>query len=146
MIHGVVPHSWKISRKLFLYSLLLKAYSMLLNTYMLRSKEFQRMHLPCILQHRETSKCTPVYTEMYPWKVTILLKEQATFIKVIKASITLMWMRCLSLFYTSSENNWLWEWINAHVINTSLARSSSPNEGILVSLSFYKLENVTERW
>ena len=58
----------------------------------LKSKEFQRLHLPCIPQHRETSKCTPVYIEMYPGKVVALLKEQATF---IKTRIALMWMRCL---------------------------------------------------
>ena len=54
----------------------------------LRSKEFQRIHLPCIPQHRETSKCTLVCIEMYPGKVVALLKEQATF---IKASMALMW-------------------------------------------------------
>jgi len=42
------------------------------------SKEFQRIHLPRIPQHRETSKCTLVYIEMYPGKVVALLKEQAT--------------------------------------------------------------------
>ena len=51
--------------------------------------------MPCILQHRETFKCTPlyietVYIEMYPGKVVALLKEQATFIKV---GMALMWMR-----------------------------------------------------
>ena len=51
----------------------------------LRSKEFQRIHLPCIPQHRETSNCTPVYIEMYPGKVVTLLKEQATFIKASMA-------------------------------------------------------------
>ena len=56
----------------------------------LRPKEFQRIHLSCIPQHRETSKCTLVYIEMYPRKVVALLKEQATF---IKASMALMWMR-----------------------------------------------------
>ena len=56
----------------------------------LRSKEFQRIDLPCIPQHRETSKCTLVYIEMYPRKVVALLKEQATF---IKASMALMCMR-----------------------------------------------------
>ena len=72
----------------------------------LRSKEFQRIHLPCIPQHRETSKCVPVYTEMYLGKIVVLLKEQATF---TKARVALMWIRCLSLFYTSSYNNQLWE-------------------------------------
>jgi len=33
-----------------------------------------------------------------------LLKEQATF---IKASIALIWMKCLSFFYTSSNKNQL---------------------------------------
>jgi len=33
-------------------------------------------------------------------------KGQATF---IKARISLMWIRCLNLFYTSSDNNRLWE-------------------------------------
>jgi len=47
----------------------------------LRSKGFQRTHLPCIPQHRETSKCTLVYIEMHPGKVVALPKEQATFIK-----------------------------------------------------------------
>jgi len=71
----------------------------------LRSKEFQGVQLPCIPKHRETSKCTPVYIEMYHKKVVALLKEQATF---IKANIAVMRMRCLSLFYASSDNNWLW--------------------------------------
>jgi len=53
----------------------------------LRSKEFQRIHLPGMPQHRETSKCTSVYIEMYPGKVVALPKEQATF---IKARIALM--------------------------------------------------------
>jgi len=60
------------------------------------------IHLPCIPQHRETSQCTLVYIEMYPGKVVALPKEQATFIKV---KIALMWMKCLSLFYVSSDNN-----------------------------------------
>ena len=46
------------------------------------------MHLPCIPKHTEASKCTPVYIEMYPGKMVVLPKEQATF---IKASMTLMW-------------------------------------------------------
>jgi len=77
----------------------------------LRSKEFQRIHKPCIPHHRDTSKCTPVYIQMYPGKVVALLKKQATF---IKARIALMWMVCLSYFYTSSDNNrsmftwWIW--------------------------------------
>ena len=58
----------------------------------LRSEEFQRMHKPCIPHHWDTS------VQMYPGKVVALLKEEATFIKVITASIDLMWMRCLSLF------------------------------------------------
>ena len=57
----------------------------------LRSKEFLRIHLPCIPLYRETSKCTPVYIEMYPRKVVALLKEQATF---MKAGMALMWMGC----------------------------------------------------
>jgi len=40
----------------------------------LRSKEFQRIHEPCIPHHRDTSKCTPVYIEMYPGKVVALQK------------------------------------------------------------------------
>jgi len=68
----------------------------------LTSKEFQRIHLPCIPQHGETSKCTLVYIEMYPGKVVVLLKEQATF---IKARIVWMWMVCPISFYTSSDNN-----------------------------------------
>ena len=31
-----------------------------------------------------TSKCTPVYIEMYPRRVVAFLKEQATFIKASK--------------------------------------------------------------
>jgi len=44
----------------------------------LKSKEFLRIHLPCIPKHRES---TPVYIEMYPGKVVALPKEKATFIK-----------------------------------------------------------------
>ena len=47
-----------------------------------------------------------VYTKMYPGKVVALLKEQATF---TKARIALIWMVCLSSFYTRSDNNRLWE-------------------------------------
>ena len=43
-----------------------------------------------------------VYIEMYPRKVVAPLKEHVT---VIKAGISLMWMRCLHLFQMSAENN-----------------------------------------
>ena len=72
----------------------------------LRSKEFKRIHLPCIPQHRETSKCKLVYIEMYPRKVVVFPKKQATF---IKARVALMWMRHLSYFYTSSDKTRLRE-------------------------------------
>jgi len=65
----------------------------------LRSKEFQRIHKPC-----QGYIC--IYTSVYPGKVVALQKEQATF---IKARIALMWMIRLSSFYTSSDNNRLWE-------------------------------------
>ena len=42
----------------------------------LRSKEFQRIHKPCIPHHRDTSQCTPVYIEMYPGKVVALQKAK----------------------------------------------------------------------
>jgi len=42
----------------------------------LRSKEFQRIHKPCIPHHRDTFKCTPVYIEMYPGKVVALQKSK----------------------------------------------------------------------
>jgi len=41
----------------------------------LRSKEFQRIHKPCIPHHRDTSGYTPVYIQMDPGKVVALLKE-----------------------------------------------------------------------
>jgi len=45
---------------------------MLLGIYVslshLRSKELQRIHKPCIPRHRDASKCTPVYIQMYPGK------------------------------------------------------------------------------
>jgi len=77
-----------------------------------RSKKFQRIQLPCIFQHRETSKFTLVYIEMYLRKVVVLLNKQATF---IKARIALMWIKYLSLFYTSSDTNksMLTWWIRA---------------------------------
>ena len=56
--------------------------------------QIKGIHKPCIPHHRDTS-C-----------ILALLKEQATF---IKARISLMWMVCLSSFYTSSDNNRLWE-------------------------------------
>jgi len=62
--------------------------------------------MPCIPHHRDTSVYTLVYIQMDPRKVVALLKEQATF---IKAKIALMWMVCLSSFYTNSDNNRLWE-------------------------------------
>jgi len=62
------------------------------------------MHLLCIPQHREISKFTLVYIEMYPRKVVALIKGQATF---IKARIALMWIRYLILLYTRSGNNQL---------------------------------------
>ena len=58
----------------------------------LRSKEFQRINLQCMLQHRETSKYKPVYTEMCAGKVVAPLKKQSTF---IKASIALITSVCL---------------------------------------------------
>ena len=44
----------------------------------LRSKELQRIHLPCIPLHRETTKCTLVYIEMhmYPGKLVALQKSR----------------------------------------------------------------------
>jgi len=48
----------------------------------LRSKEFQKIHKPRIPHHRDTSKCTLVYIQMYPGKVVALLKKKATFIKI----------------------------------------------------------------
>jgi len=42
----------------------------------LRSKEFQRIHKPCIPHHRDTFKCTLVYIEMYPGKVVALQKSK----------------------------------------------------------------------
>ena len=60
---------------------------------------------------------------MYPGSgCTVLLKEQATF---IKARIALVWMVCLSSFYTSLDNDQLWEYINVHVMNMCLVRRSS---------------------
>ena len=35
----------------------------------LSSKESMRIHKPCILHSRHTTKCTPVYIQMYPKKV-----------------------------------------------------------------------------
>ena len=64
------------------------------------------MHKPCIPHHRHTSVYTLVYIQMYPGKVVVLLKEQATF---IKARIALVRMVCLSSFYTSSDNDRLQE-------------------------------------
>ena len=52
---------------------------------------------------------------MYSGKVVTLLKEQATF---IKARIALMWMRCLSLFYTTID-------CGNRTMLTSLARRST---------------------
>ena len=112
----------------------------------LRSKEFQRIHLPCIPQHRETSKCTPVYIEMYPGKVVALLKEQATF---IKASMALMWMRQwnhpLFVLYKLRQKSIVGinqcSRDNYHKLKCFQKQQS--NDGILVSLPFYKLENVT---
>ena len=42
----------------------------------LRSKEFQRIHLPCIPLYGDTAKCTPVYIEVYPGKVVTLQKSK----------------------------------------------------------------------
>jgi len=42
----------------------------------LRSKDLQRLHLPCKPQYRETSKCTPVYTQMCLGKVVTLQKSK----------------------------------------------------------------------
>ena len=87
----------------------------------------------------EMSKYTTVYTEVYPGKVVAFLEEQATF---IKASIALIWMKC-GLFYKSADKNWLREWINACIANGSKScQKQQSNEGILMSLSFYMLENV----
>ena len=64
----------------------------------LRSKEFQKIHLSCMPQHRETSKYTLVYIEMYHRKVITFLKGPVTFIKA------LTWMWSLNLFYTILVN------------------------------------------
>ena len=56
--------------------------------------------MPCIPLHRETSKCTLVYIEMYPGKVVVLLKEQAT---IIKASMALMSMRSPSVCFIQAQ-------------------------------------------
>jgi len=50
----------------------------------LRSKEFQRIHKPCIPYHRDTSKCTLVYIEMYPGKVVALQKSKPLLSKQAK--------------------------------------------------------------
>jgi len=78
----------------------------------LRSKEFQRIHLPCILQHRESSQCTPVYIEMYlgkwlhfqrskplsskPWYVDEVFFIQAqTIINCGNKSMLMWWIQVL---------------------------------------------------
>jgi len=42
----------------------------------LRSKEFQRIHLPCIPQHRDAVECTTVKNEMLPGVVAALQKNK----------------------------------------------------------------------
>ena len=74
------------------------------------SMKFQRIHFWCIPWHLNVHQCT------LKCIIVAFLKEQATFINV---SIALM---CLNLLYTSNR---LWQWINPHIMNTSLARSSS---------------------
>ena len=56
---------------------------------------------------RETTKCTPVYIELYRRKVVALLKVQATF---IKASMALVWVRfhkCFGMFL-NADTPTLW--------------------------------------
>jgi len=65
--HGFFSDPYKTSLK--------KAVMMNLTLSHLRSKEFQKLHLLCKPQHRETSKCT---FRCIQGKVVALQKEQAT--------------------------------------------------------------------
>ena len=47
------------------------------------------MHKPCIPHHRDTSKCTPMYIEMYPGKVVALQKARPLLSKQGLSSIGL---------------------------------------------------------
>ena len=100
----------------------------------LRSKEFQRINLQCMPQHRETSKCIPVYTEMYHGKIVALLKEQATF---IKASIVLITSVCFIQAQTTidcgNESMHMW-WIQMFPEEPAKWRHS----GVLVILQVGK--------
>ena len=61
-----------------------------------RSKEFQRIHKPCIPHRRDTSKCTLLYIENVSRESGCTSKGQAT---IIKARIALMWDILLYFFY-----------------------------------------------
>ena len=112
----------------------------------LRSKEFQRIYLPCIPQHRETSKCTLVYIEMYPQESGCTSKRASHFhqskcgldvdevvvppsVCFIEAQIEI---NCGNKSMFCDDYHKLKCW-----------KKQQSNEGVLVSLPFYKLENVT---
>ena len=86
--------------------------------------------------HRCTLKCIP-------GKVVALLKEQATF---IKASMALMWMNhLLFVLYKLKLKSivGLNQCLCDDYHKLKCCQKQQSNEGVLVSLPFCKLENVT---